>query len=204
MEISRAAQVTSCAIRSLMWRQKRPAIADAAKGRKIITTSIAGSALHHVDVFDGDGAAIAEIDHQDPKPDGGLRRSHGQHEHGEDLAYEIAQAGREGHQIDVGGEQHELDGHQDDDDVLAVEEDAEDPQGKEDRRHRQVMGKSDSHGDTPLPVGTSLTSMVSPARRANWRAIDWRRTPTRWRCVSTMAPTIATSRTKPAPSKRYT
>src|SRR6476660_1098634 len=145
MEISRAAQVTTWAPRSPIWRQKSPAMPAATSGRKIITTSIALSALHHVDVFDGDGAAIAEIDDEDGEPDGGFRRRHGQHEHGEDLADQIPQVGREGDQIDVDGEQHQLDRHQDDDDVLAVEEDAEDPEGEQDRADREIMSEPDGH-----------------------------------------------------------
>src|SRR5882724_12419921 len=92
-----------------------------------------GLALHHVDVFDLDRAAVAEVDDEDGKADGGLGRRHRENEHGEDLADEVAELGREGDEVDVDREQHQLDRHQDDDDVLAVEEDAEDAEREQDR-----------------------------------------------------------------------
>ena len=48
-----------------------------------------------------------------------------QHEQGEDLADEIAEECRKGDKVDVDGKQHQLDRHQDDDDVLAIEKNAE-------------------------------------------------------------------------------
>ena len=58
-------------------------------------------ALHHVDVFDRDGAAIAEIDHQDGKPDRRLSGGHRQDEEGKDLPDQIAQLVRKGDEIDI-------------------------------------------------------------------------------------------------------
>ena len=55
--------------------------------------------------------------------------------------------GRKRDQVDVDREQHQLDRHQDDDDVLAVQEDAEDPEREQDRGDRQIMGQADlEHG----------------------------------------------------------
>ena len=146
---------------------------------------------------------LRKIDDEDGEADRRLRRRHGQHEHGEDLADEIAEVGREGDQIDVHGEQHQLDRHQDDDDVLAVQEDAEDPEGEQDRGDGQVMGEPDGHVRYPAPgsarlrISTVFGAAARPARRstggARLRA---------WRSVSTMAPIIATSRTSPAAWKR--
>ena len=62
-----------------------------------------------VDVFDLDGAAVAEIDHQDGEADRRLGGGHGQHQHGEDLADHVAQEDREGDEVDVDREQHQLD-----------------------------------------------------------------------------------------------
>src|SRR3546814_20397167 len=112
--------------------------------------------------------------------------------------------GGEGDQVDVHREQHELDGHQDDDDVLAVQEDAEDPQREEDRGDREVVPEADlQHGHTPLRLGTCFTSTDSARVRAVCREIDCRRTPTRWRRVSTMAPITATSRNRTEAWNRY-
>src|SRR5690554_1877263 len=176
---TRPPEVTSCAPRSPRPRPKKPARIAPTSGRNTMATSNTASALHHVDVFDGDGAAVAEIDHQDRQADGRFRGRHGQDEEGKDLANEIIQVGREGHQIDVDRKQHELDRHQDHDDVLTVQEDAQDPQGKEDCGHRQVVSQSDLEHHTPPPLGTSLSSTPSARWRATCLEIDWRRTPSR-------------------------
>src|SRR5271154_2590169 len=49
------------------------------------------STLHQCHVLDLDRATVAEIDDQDGKADGGFRRGHGKHEHGEDLAHHVVQ-----------------------------------------------------------------------------------------------------------------
>src|ERR1700756_1110026 len=76
----RAPQVTSCAPRSPITRPKKPAIIAASSGRKTTATATA-SALHHVDVFDSDGAAVAEVDDENCQTDRCLCRSNCQHEH---------------------------------------------------------------------------------------------------------------------------
>src|SRR6185312_2483418 len=104
-----------------------------------------------------------------------------------------------GDEVNVDREQHQLDRHQDDDDVLAVKEDAEDPEREEDRRDGQVMAEPDHQSASTLPPRGTLTTSTDCARvRASGAAIDCRRCPTRWRRVSTIAPIIATSRITPA------
>ena len=83
------------------------------------------SALHHVDVFDRDRAAVAEEDDENGQADRGLAAAHGQHEQAKTCPTSRRDA-RERHEVDVHRQQHQLDRHQDDDDVLAVQEDAED------------------------------------------------------------------------------
>src|ERR1700751_4025977 len=84
----RAAQVTSCAPRSPMTRPKKPAMTAAISGRN--TTATANpSAFHHVDVFDPDRAAVAEIDDENGEADCRFGRRHRQHEHCEGLADKI-------------------------------------------------------------------------------------------------------------------
>src|SRR5262249_43114284 len=68
-----------------------------------------------------------------------------EHEQREDLADEVVQEARERHQIDVDGEQDQLDRHQDDDDVLAVDEDAEDAEREQDRADREIVSQSEVH-----------------------------------------------------------
>src|SRR5882757_3580846 len=147
--ISSAAQVTICAARSPMSRQNRPAMAAASMGSRtmsLMARSMMRSvplALHRADVFDFDGAAIAEIHHQD----------------GEDLAHDVALEDREGHEVDVHREQHQLDAHQDDDDVLAVEENAQDAQGEQHRGDEEIVVEANGH-HTPPRVGT-LTKVTA-------------------------------------------
>src|SRR6266851_3800866 len=156
-----------------------------------------GSALHQVDVGDFDGAAIAEIDDQYGKADRRLGGGDGQHEHGEDLADEIVQEGRESDEVDVDGEQDELDRHQDDDDVLAVEEDAEDAEGEEHGTDGEIVGEADFEHvrQTPFPISTLMISTEAARDRKTWALAFCRRTPTRARKVRTMAPIMAMSRT---------
>src|SRR4030095_8136408 len=161
------------------------------------------SALHHVDVLNRDRAAVAEVDHQDRETDRRLRRRHGQHHEREDLAHQVVVMDRERHEVDVDREQQELDRHQDDDDVLAVEKDAEHAEREQDRRDREVVAEADQghggrHQETPWRGGTLTSTTDSSRVRPTWRAITWRRTPSRWRKVSTIAPIIATSSTRPA------
>src|SRR3546814_5434199 len=70
---------------------------------------------------------------------------------------------RERDQIDVHRQKHQLDRHQNDDDVLPVEEDAEDAEREQDRRHGQIMREADRH-HTPPRVGTLTSSIVSAFR----------------------------------------
>ena len=68
------------------------------------------------------------------------------------LTDQVAQKARESHQIDIDGEQHQFDRHQDDDDVFPVQEDTENPDGEQDRGNGQVMSKSDNHLRFPPPA----------------------------------------------------
>src|SRR5256885_14420669 len=155
------------------------------------------SALHQVDVFDRDRAAVAVIDHQDREPDRGFGGRNGQHQKREHLADKVSKEGRERHQVDVHGEQNQLNRHQDDDDVLAVDEDAEDPEGEQNRGDREVVAEPDRHV-SPCPGRTFTTSIASALVRRTCAPMSWRLTRSLWRKVSTIAPTIATSSTTPA------
>src|SRR5687767_14758261 len=107
--------------RSPIRRPKNPAMIAASSGRKIVATSmIAASALHHIDVVHRDGAAVAEVDDENGKTNGGLGGGDGQDEHCEHLTDKVIEEHRERHQIDVDRQQDQLNGHQDDDDVLPV------------------------------------------------------------------------------------
>src|SRR5580658_9579293 len=70
---SSAPQVMICAPRSPIARPKKPAMTAAKNGRKTMAGANP-SAFHHVDVFDPDRAAVAEIDDEDGEPDRRLGR----------------------------------------------------------------------------------------------------------------------------------
>src|SRR3569623_748004 len=80
-----APQVTSCEPRRPNCRPKNPAIIAASSGRKTTATAT-GSASHHVNVFDLDRAAVAEIDDENCQTDCRLGRRNGQHKHCVNLA----------------------------------------------------------------------------------------------------------------------
>src|SRR5262245_32634691 len=191
----RAPQVTSCEPRSPIVRPKKPAITAARSGRKTTAAAsvptpgaviarlyppicAASSSLHHVDVLDPDSAPVAEIDDEDGETDRRLRRRNGQHKHREGLADEIVQKNRERDEINADREQHQLDRHQHDDHILAIEKDAEDAEREEDGGNRQVVGEPDRH-QPPLPTGTLTTSTDWARVRASCAEIDWRRTSAR-------------------------
>src|SRR5581483_5228847 len=126
------------------------------------------SALEKIDFRHVDGTAVAEIDDDDGESDGGLGRRDGQRE---DLANEIGVERGEGNEIEVHREQHQLDAHQADDDVLAVPEDAEDAEREQDCRHCEVMREADGHL-RPLPDSTWTNSTPSSRVRPTCAATD--------------------------------
>src|ERR1700694_2637435 len=173
-------------------------------GRKTIASYMPPLTLHQIDVFDRNRAAIAVIGDQDGKPDGGLGGSDREHQQCIDLADDVAEEGRERHQVDVDREQNELDRHQDDDDILAVEKDPQNANHEQDGGKRQIMAEPDGHDGPPSPC-PDLTLTISIAvsrRRATWSAMTWRRTFGLCCNVSTMAPTMATRRMMPAAWKK--
>src|SRR3989442_9842790 len=145
------------------------------------------SALHQIDVLDRDRAAVAEIDDHNGEPDGGFGRRDGEHQERKHLADQVAEEGREGDQVDVDGEQDQLDRHQNDDHVLAVEKDAEDTEREQDRADGQVMAEPDGH-DSPCPGRTLTISIALALLRATWSEMLWRLTAGFWRSGSTIAP----------------
>src|SRR5262245_54257428 len=109
------------------------------------------SALEEIDLRHVDGAAVAEIDDDDSEPDRGLRRCDREHNQCEHLSDEVAMEGGEGDEIEIHRKQHQLDAHENDDHILAVQEDTENAEREQDRGNREVMGEVNGH-PSPLPV----------------------------------------------------
>src|SRR5439155_16097091 len=106
----------------------------------------------------------AEIDDKDGKDDRRLGGGHGQFFFKQKTAYDIALEDREGDEVDVDREQHQFDAHQDDNDVLAVEEDAQDAEREQHGGDEQVVAEADRH-HTPPRVGTLTTVTASSLGR---------------------------------------
>src|SRR5262245_18812108 len=174
MAANRKTVVTSSDGRGPITRPNRPAITEPSSGRKTIAWYT--SALHQIDVVDRDRAAVAVVDDEDGKPDRGLRRRDGEHQHGKHLADYVTDEGGEGNEDDVDAEQDQLDRHQDDDDVLAVEEDAEDAEREQHLGHGEVVSEPDGHG-SPCPGRTWRISIAVALVRATWAPMFWRLTP---------------------------
>src|SRR6185437_7509003 len=184
----------------------RPASTAPISGRKTIAWIIDALALHQIDVFNRDRAAVAEIHHQYRQTDRGFRCGHRQHQQRKHLADDVAEESRERHQVDVDREQDQFDRHQDDDDVLAVQEDAEDPEREQDGADREIVPQTDRHfthsaaseSCSPCPDATWRTAIASSGVRAFCTLISCRLTLALWRSVSTMTPIMATRSTMPA------
>src|SRR5580704_11263783 len=162
------------------------------------------SALHQIDVFNRDRAAVAVINHQDGEADRRLGGRDREHEERKNLADDVAETRGEGHEIDVDRKQDQLDRHQDDDDILAVEEDAENPEREQERRNNQIMAEADGHctvSCSPWPERTFRISIAVSLVRAICSMTFCRLTFGLCRSVSTMAPIIDTKSTMPAASK---
>ena len=103
---------------------------------------------------------------EDRKADGGFGGRHGQHEKHEHLSRCIPEEAREGHEIDVHRQQHQLHAQQQHDDVLAVDEDARDADGEQQRAEREVVAERD-HGARSLVTGSILTMRRRSALRTS-------------------------------------
>src|SRR6266403_2777252 len=119
---------TECAPRRPMARPSRPAITAPASGAsattrlRLIHCAIA-SAFQRIELIDVDRVHRAEQCHHDRQPDGRLGGRHGQNEKDEHLTVQVAQVTRERDEIRVHRQQHQLDRHQQHDQILPVQKD---------------------------------------------------------------------------------
>src|SRR5690606_34426156 len=81
----------------------------------------------------------------------------------------VAQLTREGDEVDVDRQQHQLDRHQQHDDVLAVEEDAREADAEQHRAERKHVSERDGHHAWPSPsapaAGARFSAAIDTMRR---------------------------------------
>src|SRR5690606_1207730 len=157
-------------------------------------------AFHLIELLDVDALLPAEQDHQDRKADRGLRCRHSHDEENVDLAVQITELACKSDEIEVHREQHELDAHEQQDHVLAVQEDARHAQ-----REQQTGQQQDEFElDHASFSGAILTiRMRSCGRTATCAATSCCLKPRRLRIVNEIAAMMASSRSMAASSNGY-
>ena len=80
-----------------------------------------GLSSKEVDPIHRNRTAHSVVDHEQPEPDGRFGRSYGQNQQGEDLSQGIVEGEGEPNPVEVDGQEHQFDTHQQDEDVLTVE-----------------------------------------------------------------------------------
>src|SRR5678815_3753147 len=141
--------VTVCAPARPICLPNRPATIAPTSGAIGTTVRSAGervvaiSALQRVELVDGDRRARSEQHDQDRQTDSRLGRGDSEDEEHEHLPGHVAQVVREGDEVQVDGEQHQLDRHQQHDQVLAVEEDADHREREQDRADGEIVAERD-------------------------------------------------------------
>src|SRR5450830_607729 len=101
--------------------------------------------LEGIQIFHIDGIQITEQHHQNGQADRRFRSGHGQNEEDEDLSCCVTQIMRESNEIDVHRQQHQLDCHQQHDNVLTVEKNTYDRDREQNCAKDQVMRERKCH-----------------------------------------------------------
>jgi len=96
-------------------------------------------------MVDRDISSIAKINDQNGKADGGFGGRDRQDEEREDLPRQIVLEDGKRHKVDVDGQQHQLDRHQDDDNVPAIEEYPHHADRKQESGDDEKMRQTYSH-----------------------------------------------------------
>src|SRR3954468_11757448 len=102
-----------CACSRVMRLPPSPAMRAPRSGANAATMTrsfiLAFSSLERVQVFDVDGVQVAEQHHQDGEADGRFGGGDGQDEEDEHLPGDVAEEVREGDEVEIDCEQHQLD-----------------------------------------------------------------------------------------------
>ena len=91
------------------------------------------STLQAIQIIHVDGLQVAEQHDENGEPDRRLGSGHGKNEKHEYLSRQILQVVRESDEIEIYGEQHQLDRHQNDDQIFPVQENPDDADREQDR-----------------------------------------------------------------------
>src|SRR5476649_743648 len=124
----------------------RPAMMNLNRYYSRLKLNHRGLTLEAIQVFHIDGVQITEHDHQDREADRRFGGGHGQDEEHDYLPCGVAQVMRERDEVHVHRQQHQFDGHQQDDDVLAVQENTDDGDREQNRAEYEVVSERESHG----------------------------------------------------------
>ena len=138
---------------------------------------------------------------EDGQTNGSFGSGHREDEEHEYLSVQVAQPVREGDKVEVHRQQHEFDAHEQQDDVLPVEEDASHRDAEQDAGQEQEMFQA--HRGQVQAHGRFSASILTIRRRcslvtATCAETSWTLRPGRLRMVSAMAATMANSSTTPA------
>src|SRR6266498_347297 len=118
---------------------------------------------HERQLIHREAAAEPEYGHDDGEADGDLGGRHAQDEEDEHLPVDRAVALAEGHESQIGGVEHDLNGHEDDE-RIAPDEHAEGPNDEEHRRHSHVI-RGGHHDQATRRLASAITPTGAARRR---------------------------------------
>src|SRR5438445_11204759 len=101
--------------------------------------------LKRVEFVDVDAGLVTEQQHQYGQTDGGFGSSDGQDEKHKNLARHVVQVVGKRHEIHVDRQQHQLNRHEQHDQVLAVQKNTNDRQRKQHAAQRKKMSQAQYH-----------------------------------------------------------
>jgi hypothetical protein len=111
----------------------------------VVAISQPAVAFELIEILDIDRVEAAEQGHKNSQTNCCFRCRNCKHEEHENLSVNVTEIMRERDKIRVHRQQHQLNRHQDDDDVAPIEKNANDRDRKEDRAEDEVMGQC-QHG----------------------------------------------------------
>src|ERR1051326_1182490 len=141
-------------------RPNRPLIRKPMKGRIGMSQRFM-SVFHGADVVDHQRLPVLEYGQNNGQPDGRFGGGHDHYEETEDMPVHLFQLVGESDEAEIHRVQHQLDGHEDGDDVAAVDESG-DAEPEQDRAENQVptQGNAGWHGQTSFLASTIAPRMA--------------------------------------------